>query len=136
MSSVRPVGVKENRRLNMSVRNRIRGEGAFGTIVGIVVVVLVGIALFKIVPLHIAGNSVLDAMTEQANFAGVKPLDKIQYEVFVVAQEAGTPLALQDIKIRRQGTDVIIEAKYVQKVSVLGYQYAYAFDKSVQKPVF
>ncbi len=120
----------------MSVRNRIRGEGAFGTIFGIAVVVLVGIALFKIVPLHIAGNKVLDAMTEQANFAGVKPLDKIQYEVFVVAQEAGTPLALQDIKIRRQGTDVIIEAKYVQKVSVLGYQYAYAFDKSVQKPVF
>ena len=75
----------------MSVR-RNRGEGAFGTIVGIVIVVLVGIALFKIVPLHIAGNKVLDAMNEQANFAGVKTLDKIQYEIFVAAQEAGTPL--------------------------------------------
>jgi hypothetical protein len=136
MSSVRPAGVKENRRLNMSIRNRIRGEGAFGTIFGIAVVVLVGIALFKIVPLHIAGNRVLDAMTEQANFAGVKPLDKIQYEIFVVAQEAGTPLALQEIKIRRQSTDIIVEAKYIQKVSVLGYQYAYVFDRSVQKPVF
>ena len=120
----------------MSVRNRVRGEGAFGTIVGIAVVVLVGIALFKIVPLHIAGNKVLDAMSEQANFAGVKSLDKIQYEIFVTAQEAGTPLTLQDIKIRRHGQDVIVEAKYVQKVAVLGYNYAYAFDKSVQKPVF
>ena len=120
----------------MSVRNRTRGEGAFGTIVGIVVVVLVGIALFKIVPLHIAGNSVLDAMSEQANFAGVKSLDKIQYEIFVVAQEAGTPLTLQDIKISRHGSDVIVTAKYVQSVSVLGYNYTYAFDKTVQKPVF
>lgn len=120
----------------MSVRNRIRGEGAFGTIVGIAIVILVGIALFKIVPLHIAGNTVLDAMTEQANFAGVKTLDKIQYEIFVSAQEAGTPLLLKDIKIRRHGSDVIVEAQYIQKVSVLGYQYAYAFDKSVQKPVF
>ena len=120
----------------MSVRNRVRGEGAFGTIVGIVVVVLVGIALFKIVPLHIAGNKVLDAMNEQANFAGVKTLDKIQYEIFVAAQEAGTPLTIQDIKIRRHGGDVIVEAKYTQKVSVLGYQYIYAFDKTVQKPVF
>jgi hypothetical protein len=120
----------------MSSRKRIRGEGAFGTIVGIAVVVLVGIVLFKVVPLHIAGNKVLDAMTEQANFAGVKPLDKIQYEVFVIAQEAGTPLTLQEIKIRRQASDIIIEAKYTQKVSVLGYQYVYAFDKSVQKPVF
>ncbi len=120
----------------MSVRNRIRGEGAFGTIVGIALVILVGIALFKIVPLHIAGNAVLDAMSEQANFAGVKTPDKIQYEIFVAAQDAGTPLLLQDIKIRRQGSDVIVEAKYLQKVSVLGYQYTYAFDKAVQKPVF
>lgn len=120
----------------MTVRNRVRGEGAFGTIAGIAVVILVGIALFKIVPLHIAGNKVLDAMSEQANFAGVKSLDKIQYEIFVAAQEAGTPLTLQDIKVRRHGQDVIVEAQYVQKVSVLGYKYAYAFDKSVQKPVF
>jgi hypothetical protein len=120
----------------MSIRKRIRGEGAFGTIVGIAVVVLVGIVLFKIVPLHIAGNSVLDAMTEQANFAGVKSLDKIQYEIFVLAQEAGTPLTLKDIKISRRAQDVIVEAKYTQKVSVLGYQYIYAFDKTVQKPVF
>ncbi len=120
----------------MFIRKRIRGEGAFGTIVGIAVVVLVGIVLFKVVPLHIAGNKVLDAMTEQANFAGVKSLDKIQYEIFVTAQEAGTPLTLPDIKISRRAQDVIVEAKYTQKVSVLGYQYIYAFDKTVQKPVF
>ena len=120
----------------MSVRNRVRGEGAFGTIIGIALVVLVGIALFKIVPLHIAGNTVFDAMSEQANFAGIKPLDKIQYEVFVAAQEAGTPLTLQEIKVRRHGTDVIVEAKYMQKVSVLGYQYNYVFDRTVTKPVF
>ena len=105
----------------MSSRTRTRGEGAFGTIVGIALVVVVGIALFKIVPLHYAGNKVKDAMSEQANFAGMKPPDKIQYEIFVIAQEAGTPLTLQDIKIRRHGSDVIVEAKYIQKVSVLGY---------------
>jgi hypothetical protein len=120
----------------MSMRNRVRGEGAFGTIVGIVVVILVAIALFKIVPLHIAGNKVLDAMNEQANFAGIKPLDKIQYEIFRTAQEARTPLTLQDIKLSRRGASVVVEAKYMQKVSVLGYQYTYAFDRTVEKPVF
>jgi hypothetical protein len=120
----------------MPVRNRIRGEGAFGAIVGIAFVVLVAMALFKVVPLHIAGNTVLDAMSEQANFAGVKSLDKIQYEIFVVGQEAGTPLTLQDIKVRRHGTDVIVEAKYMQKVSVFGYQYNYVFDRTITKPVF
>lgn len=120
----------------MLIRNRARGEGAFGTIVGIAVVVLVGIALFKVVPLHIAGNKVYDAMSEQANFAGVKPFDKIQYEIFVVAQEAGTPLPLQDIIVRKHGAEVIVEAKYTQSVKVLGYNYVYNFDRTVQKPVF
>jgi hypothetical protein len=128
--------VEGNRRLKMLNGKRIRGEGAFGTIVGIALVVLVGIALFKVVPLHIAGNKVLDAMTEQANFAGVKSFDKIQYEVFVVAQEAGTPLPLQEIKVRKHGNDVIVEAKYTQSVKVLGYNYVYNFDRQVQKPVF
>ena len=120
----------------MTGRKRIRGEGAFGAIVGIAVAIVVAIALFKIIPLHIAGNRVYDSMNEQANFAGVKPLDKIQYEIFVAAQEAGTPLTIQDIKIRRHGSDVIIEAKYTKKTKVLGYEYVYAFDKTVQKPVF
>lgn len=120
----------------MADRRKTRGEGAFGTILGIAVLVLVGIALFKIVPLHIAGNKVLDAMTEQANFAGVRPLDKLQYEIYVAAQEAGTPLTLQDIKITRRGSEINVEAKYIQKVTVFGYQYTYVFDKSVVKPVF
>lgn len=120
----------------MSTRKRTRGEGAFGTIVGIVLLVVVAIALFKIVPLHVAGTKVLDAMNEQANFAGVKPLEKCQYEIFVAAQEAGTPLTLQEILVRKSGSEVIVQAKYQQSVKVLGYNYVYRFDKTVQKPVF
>lgn len=120
----------------MSNRKRTRGEGAFGTIMGLAILVVVGIALFKIVPLHIAGGKVLDAMTEQANFAGVKPLEKCQYEIFVAAQEAGTPLTLQAIQVRKAGGEVVVEAKYEQSVKVLGYNYVYRFDKTVQKPVF
>lgn len=120
----------------MPTRKPTRGEGALGTIVALVILVAVAIALFKIVPLHIAGSKVLDAMNEQANFAGVKPLDKIQYEIFVVAQEAGTPVTLQDIQVRRSGAEVIVQLKYEQSVKVLGYNYVYLFDKTVQKPIF
>ena len=120
----------------MSTRQRTRGEGAFGTIVGLVILVVVAIALFKIVPLHIAGQKVRDAMEEQANFAGVKPLDKVQYEIFVVAQEAAVPLALQEIQVRKSAGEVIVQAKYQQSVKVLGYNYVYRFDETVQKPIF
>lgn len=115
---------------------RRRGEGAFGAIVGIALLVVAGFALIKIVPLHITGNTVLDAMNEGANFGSVKPFDKIAYEIYVKATEAGAPLPLNEIKIRKHGNDIIIDAKYTQSVTVLGYKYTYSFDKTVQKPTF
>ena len=54
----------------MDGRRKSRGEGAFGTILGIAVLVLVGVALFKIVPLHMAGNKVLDAKDASFKEAG------------------------------------------------------------------
>jgi hypothetical protein len=120
----------------MRKNGKRRGEGAFGTIIGLALLVVVAMALVKIVPLHIKGNEVFDAMTEAANFAGVKPLDKLAYEVYVKAQEAGVPLPLSEIKIHRAGSEVVVEAKYTQSVTVLGYKYVYKFDRSVQKPVF
>jgi hypothetical protein len=115
---------------------RRRGEGAIGLIVGLVLVGVVTVALFKIVPLHIHGNEVLDAMQEQANFGGLKQLDKIQWEIFRRGEEAGVPLPLQEIKVMHRGQNIVITAKYTQTVDVFGYKYVYNFDKTVEKPTF
>lgn len=114
----------------------VRGEGAIKVLIGTALVVVGVIAGFKIVPLHIRGNEVLDVMNEQANFAGLKSQDKIQYEIYRRGQEAKTPLQLQDIKISARGSNIIIQAKYEDTVTVLGYRYVYKFDKTVEKPVF
>ena len=116
--------------------HEIRGEGAIKAIIGIAFLVVTAIACVKIIPLHVHGGEVFDAMNEQASFAGVKPLDKIQYEVFRVAQEAIVPLPIGDIKVTRSGTNVTIAVKYEQAVDVLGYHYVYHFDKKVVKTVF
>ena len=117
-------------------REEIRGEGAFKAIIGIAILILVVMASIKIIPLHVHGGEVLDAMTEQANFGGVKSMDKIQYEVFRIAQEAGVPLQKDDIKVSRNGNLIIVQAKYDQSVEVLGYKYVYHFDNKVEKPTF
>lgn len=122
--------------MNRTRANRMRGEGGFGTIVGLVLLVLVSIALVKIVPLHVKGNTVYDAMQEQANFGTVKRFEKIQYDIYQVAQENGVPLPLNEIKVSKWAANIRIEAKYQMSVKVLGYNYVYTFDKSVEKPVF
>ena len=113
-----------------------RGEGAFGAIAGLGILVLVAIALFKVVPLHVEGNEVLDAMSEAANFASVKQDEKLRYDIYTRAQKAGAPVPLTEIKISRPGQAVKISVQYQKSVSVLGYDYVYKFDKTVEKQTF
>ena len=113
-----------------------RGEGAFGLIVGLAVLFVVVVALVRIVPLHIHGTEVLDAMNEAANFGGLKGLDKLQYDVFLRAQEARVPLKLDAIRVERSGSYIAISVRYEQAVDIFGYKYVYKFDKRVEKPVF
>ena len=113
-----------------------RGEGAFGLIVGLVVLFVSVVAIVRILPLHIHGNEVLDAMNEAANFGGLKTLEKLQYDVFLKAQDAKVPLKLDAIRVERTGSYIAISARYEQQVEIFGYRYVYKFDKRVEKPVF
>ena len=117
---------------------KARGEGALGLIVGLALLIAVSVVLFKIVPLHIHGNEMYDIMQEQANFASMKPLDKIQWEIFRKGEEVLPPnaLPLSEIKVVHKGQAVYVSAKYKEEVDVFGYHYVYNFDRSVEKPTF
>ena len=117
-------------------RAAVRGEGAFGLVISLAVLFVAVVALVRIVPLHIHGNEVLDAMNEAANFGGLKPIEKLQYDVFLKAQDARVPLKLDGIKIERNGSYIAISARYEQSADIFGYKYVYKFDKRVEKPVF
>lgn len=121
---------------DVKTKSRTRGEGQFGMIVGLAVAIVAGVAGFKILPLHIQGNELKDAMEEQANFGGMKPPEKIKWAIYEIAQKSGVPLKLDDIKISFHGANINIQAKYERAVDVLGYHYVYKFDKEVDKPIF
>lgn len=113
-----------------------RGEGAFGLIVGLGVLFLVVVSLVRILPLHIHGNEILDAMNEAANFGGLKGLEKLKMDIYLKAQNAKVPLKLDAIRVERNGTYITISAQYEQSADIFGYRYVYKFDKKVEKPVF
>ena len=122
--------------MRQAARETRRGEGAFGLIVGLALLFVVVVGLVRIVPLHIHGNVVLDAMNEAANFGGLKTLEKLQMDVYLRAQDARVPLKLEAIRVEKNGSYISVSARYEQTVDVLGYKYVYKFDKRVEKPVF
>jgi hypothetical protein len=113
-----------------------RGEGAFGLIVGLAVLFVVVVACVRILPLHIHGNEILDAMNEAANFGGLKGIDKLKMDIYMKAQDAKVPLKMDAIRIDRSGSYITISAQYEQTADIFGYRYVYKFDKKVEKPVF
>jgi hypothetical protein len=124
------------RQTKMSGTRRRRGEGAFNLIVGLGLLFVVIVAGFRIIPLHVRGAEILDAMNEAANFGGLKGPDRLRYEVFQKAQDNRAPLRMDDIKVERSGPYIIVSAKYDQTVDVFGLKYTYHFDKKVEKVVF
>jgi hypothetical protein len=113
-----------------------RGEGAFGLIVGLAVLFVVVVTTVRILPLHIHGNEILDAMSEAANFGGLKGPETLRVDIFRKAQDARVPLKMEAIRIERNGTYIVISAQYEQTADIFGYKYVYRFDKKVEKPVF
>src|SRR5664280_473566 len=112
-----------------------RGEGAFGLIVGLGVLFVV-VACVRILPLHIRGNEILDAMNEAANFGGLKGPEKLQMDIYLKARDRKVPLKMEAIRIERSGSYITISAQYEQTADIFGYKYVYRFDKKVEKPVF
>ena len=121
--------------MRQAARKSRRGEGAFGLVVGLAILFVV-VGLVKIVPLHVHGNEILDALNEAANFGGLKSPEKLKMDVYLRAQDSKVPLKIEAILVERSGTYIAVSAKYDQTVDIFGYKYVYRFDKRVEKPVF
>jgi hypothetical protein len=117
-------------------RRREAGEGMFGVLIGLAILFVVVTAGVKIVPLHIHGAEMLDAMNETANFGGLKPPDRLKDDLFARAEDVRAPVTLQNITIERNGPYITVQVKYQESVDVFGYKYVYNFDKKVEKLVF
>lgn len=122
--------------MRTGARRGKRGEGMVGLLIGLAVLFVVVTAGIKIIPLHIHGAEMLDAMNETANFGGLKPPEKLQYELFSRAEDVQAPVTLQNISVVRNGPYIVVQVKYVETVDVFGYKYVYNFDKKVEKLVF
>jgi hypothetical protein len=117
-------------------RRRQRGEGMFGLLIGLAVLFAAVTAGVKIIPLHIHGAEVLDAMNEAANFGGLKPPEKLQQDILSRAEDSRVPMKLQNITVVRNGPYIVIQVKYRETADIFGYRYVYNFDKKVEKLVF
>ncbi|HEY7368964.1 MAG TPA: hypothetical protein VIA29_03690 [Thermoanaerobaculia bacterium] len=115
----------------------MRGKTNIGCIVWLGILVLVGYALIKIVPVKVATSTFYDTMQEQAGFGSIKPLHVIEHDVLMRAQELRLPVTKQNLKVRRSAREITIEAEYEITVEfAFGYKYVWKFHPVVSRPLF
>lgn len=121
----------------MKSRQSERGEGRFGTLVGLCVLLLAIYLGFKVVPVMVNAYSFRDYIEQEARFAGLKKADdEVSKRVLRKAQELELPVGPKDIRLNRTPTHFDIAVKYTVPIETPVYTYKWVFDEKSRAPLF
>lgn len=115
-----------------------RGKANFGCVVWLVILALIGYALYKIVPVKVASSTFFDTMQEQASFGSIKSIPQIEFEILKRARELEIPVGKENLIIKRGRESIVIEAHYEITIDFFKgmYKYVWKFDPVVVRPLF
>ncbi len=118
-------------------RESERGEGRFGTMVGLCVLLLAIYLGFKVIPVMVNAYSFRDFIEQEARFAALKKADKeISARLLRKAQELELPIGPGDIRMNRTTTHFDIAVKYTVPIETPIYTYQWVFDEKSRAPLF
>jgi hypothetical protein len=115
-----------------------RGKGSVGCVIWLAIVVLVGYALFKIIPVKVAASHFEDFMTEEAGFGSIKSTQQIEKEILAKAKELNLPVTKDNLSVTRARDMLVVEAHYEIAIDFFGgaYKYVWKFNPLIQRPTF
>jgi hypothetical protein len=118
-------------------RNRSqRGEGQFGCVVGLAILLAGVFIAYKMIPIKVKAADVRAEVVDEAKSAGMHN-DKLIIESIVrKAQEVGLPVTPSDITIRRRANEISVDVNYVVPVDFPGYTYQWKFHHHAANPIF
>jgi hypothetical protein len=123
--------------MKMSRINRERGEGRFGTLFAIVVLVVMVYLGFKFVPVMINSYTFKDFIEEEARFASVRRDDEeIKTRIYKKARELDLPITEEMIQTERTSARFDIAVSYSVPIVTPVFTYQYKRDEKVSSPLF
>lgn len=128
--------MSNSRAMSGSFRNE-RGEGRFGTMIGLLVLALTIYLGFKVIPVMVRGYEFRDFLEEQARFAALRrDDDDVREAVIRKARELELPVQGKDIQLRRTSNRFDISVRYTVPIETPVYTYDWVFDEKEGAPLF
>ena len=119
------------------LRNRReRGEGQFGCLVGLVLLLIAGLIAYKMIPVKVKSTDLRDTVQDYTKSAGQFNDKAITQAILTKAKDLDLPVGEKDIKIARRANDIRVEVDYVVPVKFPGYTYNWKFRHKSENPIF
>lgn len=118
-------------------RNRgERGEGRFGCLVGLVLLLAAGLIAYRMIPVKVKSADLRDTVIDEAKSAGRHGDKAIRKAILLKAEQLDLPVEDDNIKIKRANNYIRIDVRYTVPVEFPGYTYNWDFRHYYENPIF
>ena len=118
-------------------RRRERGEGRFGTLVSLIVLLVAVYAGVKVVPVMVNSYAFRDFLEGEARFAALhKHDDEVRTRILRKAQELDLPIGAQQIILNRTNAYFDVQVRYTVPIETPIRTFNWDFDESARAPLF
>ena len=120
----------------MRRRSGQRGDGNIGCVFWLLVLVVVGLVLWKAVPVKIATAELYDFSVELTKFSAKASSEELKNRVLKKAKELNLPVTSKQITIEKTKERIKIQLNYVVPLDFPGYTYEWKIDDVIDRPIF
>lgn len=119
------------------LRNRReRGEGQFGCLVGLAIMLVAGLVAYRMIPVKVKAAEFRDTVIDEAKSAGQHNNKRIRAAILDKAEKLELPVENENLEISRKAAEITIDVTYTVPVEFPGYTYDWDFHVHVENPIF
>ena len=113
-----------------------RGEGQFGCVVGLLLM-LAGIFIaYKMIPVKVKAAELRAEVVDEAKSAGVRSDEQIMAAILKKAQDNNLPVTEDNVKISRGANTIYVDVQYVVPLEFPGKTFQWKFHHTAENPIF
>ena len=113
-----------------------RGEGQFGCVVGLLLLLIGLFIAYKMIPVKVKAAELRQEIVDQAKSAGMRGDDKIMAAILKKAQDLQLPVTEDNVKISRGQNNISVDCQYTVPVDFPGFTYQWKFHHTADNPIF
>jgi hypothetical protein len=106
----------------------------------LVAVAVIAAAVFagaNYIPVRVTAYEFKDYIDQETRTGSLRrDAEEVRQRIFEKAEELELPLEKKNLEVKKTRSEMIVRAKYEQKIDFKVYEYTYTFEHSYRAPLF